>query len=226
MSSWCYGSRRMKLGCAGCLILSIGLLFLAVVAGGFIFLSGNIFEEPRFEPVEWVRAAASAARTQPAEVVQRDVGQSGRQDPILLSEREVNALVARHLAETAGLHFDPFAIKLTRGQFILQGRTVIGDLLQGPPFAQLGPQLPAAQLKRPIWITARGYVTVEPGEPGGRLGRARVDLTEFSLGKQPVGTWPFSIVMGPAGSRVLKWPVPGALRDVEIDDRRLVLRTR
>jgi len=216
----------MKLGCAGCLILSVGLMFLAVVAGGFLFLSGNIFEEPRFNPVEWLRADASSARSKLAEVVQRDVGHSGRQDPILLSEREVNALVALHLAETAGLRFDPFAIKLTKGQFVLQGRTTIGDLLQGPPFAQLAPQVPAAQLARPLWITARGDVSVEPGEPGGRPGRARVDLTEFTLGKQPVGSWPFSIVMGPAGSRLLKWTVPGALRDVEIDDRRLVIRTR
>jgi len=216
----------MKLGCAGCLILFVGLMFLAVVAGGFLFLSGNIFEEPRFNPVEWLRADASSARSKLAEVVQRDVGHSGRQDPILLSEREVNALVALHLAETAGLRFDPFAIKLTKGQFVLQGRTTIGDLLQGPPFAQLAPQVPAAQLARPLWITARGDVSVEPGEPGGRPGRARVDLTEFTLGKQPVGSWPFSIVMGPAGSRLLKWTVPGALRDVEIDDRRLVIRTR
>jgi len=216
----------MKLGCAGCLILSVGLMFLAVVAGGFLFLSGNIFEEPRFDPVEWLRGDASSARSKLAEVVQRDLGHSSRQDPILLNEREVNALVARHLAETAGLRFDPFAIKLTRGQFVLQGRTTIGDLLQGPPFAQLAPQLPAAQLSRPIWITARGHISVEPGEPGGRPGRARVDLTEFTLGKQPVGAWPFSIVMGPAGSRLLKWTVPGALRDVEIDDRRLVIRTR
>jgi hypothetical protein len=216
----------MKLGCAGCLILAVALMFLAVVAGGFLFLSGNIFEEPRFDAVEWLRADASSARSKLAEVALRDLGHSGRQDPILLSEREVNALVARHLAEVAGLRFDPFAIKLTRGQFILQGRTVLGDLLQGPPFAQLAPQLPAAQLSRPIWITARGYVSVEPGEPGGRLGRARVELTEFTLGKQPVGTWPFSIVMGPAGSRLLKWTVPGILRDVEIDDRRLVVRTR
>ena len=216
----------MKLGCAGCLILGIGLLFLAVVAGGFIFLSGNIFEEPRFEQVEWLRADGASARSKLLEVVQRDLGHSTRQDPVLLSEREINALVARHLSETAGLRFDPFAIRLTRGQFILQGRTVLGDLLQGPPFAQLAPQIPTAQLSRPIWITARGFISVEPGEPGGRPGRARVELTEFTLGKQPVGTWPFSIVMGPAGSRVLKWSVPGVLRDVEIDDRRLLLRTR
>jgi len=215
----------MKLGCAGCLVLTIGIMFLVVVAGGFLFLSGNIFEEPRFEGIEWSRVDASPAISKLAELVQRDAGRSGRQDPIILGEREVTALIARRLDETAGLKFDPLAVRLTPGQFVLQGRTVVGNLLQGPPFAQLASQLPAAQLRRPIWITARGDISLDPGEPGGNPGQARLRLTEFTLGKQPVGTWPFSIVMGPAGSRLLKWPVPGSVRGIDIQDRRVVVRT-
>jgi hypothetical protein len=216
----------MKLGCIGCLVILIGLMFLAVVSGGFLFLSGNIFEEPKFEGLEWSRADASPARSKLAELVQRDAGHSGRQDPIFLSEREVNALVARHLAETAGLRFDPFAVKLVQGQFVLLGRTVVGNLLQGPPFAQLARQFPSGQLNRPIWLTARGYIALDPGEPGGKPGRARVTLTEFTLGRQPLGNWPFFILMGPTGYGLLKWPVPGAVRDIEIEERRVVIRTR
>src|SRR5206468_5818222 len=40
--------------------------------------------------------------------------------------------------------------------------------------------------------TARGDIHLDPGEPGGKPGQARLTLTEFTLGKQPVGTWPFS----------------------------------
>ena len=216
----------MKLGCAGCLILAVLLVFLAAVVGGFFVLSGNIFEEPRVEALDWSRGDASATRSKLNEIVQRDAGHSGRQDPIILGEREINAWVARHLAEAAGLRFDPFAMKLVQGQFLLQGRTVLRDLLQGPPFAQLIPHLPAAQLNRPLWITVRGYVSVQPGDPGGKPGRARVTLTEFNLGKQPVGNWPFSVVMGPAGLRLLSWPVPGAVRDIDIEDKRVVIQTR
>jgi len=216
----------MKLGCAGCLILLVVLTFLAALVGGFIFLSGNIFEEPHLEAVDWRRSDASGARSALQEIILRDAGQSGRQDPVLLSEREINALVARHLAETAGLRFDPFAIRLVQGRFLLQGRTVLRSLLQGPPFAQLAAYLPASQLDRRIWITVRGYIAIQPGEPGGKPGQARVVLTEFNLGRQPVGSWPFSAVMGSAGSRLLSWPVPGAVRDVEIEDRRVLIRTR
>jgi hypothetical protein len=216
----------MKLGCAGCLLLIVALTFLAALVGGFFVLSGNIFAEPHFEVLDWSRADASATRSKLYEIVQRDTGQSGRQDPIILTERETNAWLSRHLAETAGLRFEPFAMRLTQGQFIIQGRTVLRSLLQGPPFAQLSPYLPASQLNRPIWITVRGYVSIQPGEPGGKPGRARVTLTEFNLGKQPVGNWPFSVVMGPAGLGLLSWPVPGALRDIDIEDRRVVIQTR
>ena len=216
----------MKLGCAGCLILVVVLAFITALVGGFFFLSGNIFAEPHFEALDWSRSDASAAQSTLREIILRDAGQSGRQDPVLLSEREINALVARHLAETAGLRFDPFAIRLLQGQFLLQGRTVFRSLLQGPPFAQLAGYLPASQLDRPIWLSVRGYIAVQPGEPGGKPGQARVVLTEFNLGRQPVGNWPFSAVMGSAGAGLLKWQVPGILRDVEIGDRRVVIRTR
>lgn len=216
----------MRLGCAGCLVLMVVLTFLAALIGGFLFLSANIFEEPHFEILDWSRSDASAARYRLQEIILRDVGQSGRHDPIILTEREINALVARHLAETARLRFEPFAMRLVQGQFLLQGRTVLRSLLQGPPFAQLATYLPASQLDRSIWITVRGYVEVQPGEPGGKPGRAGVVLTEFDLGRQPVGNWPFSVVMGSAGTGLLKWPVPGAVRDVDIEDRRVVIRTR
>jgi len=216
----------MKLGCAGCLILVIAVTFLAVLVGAFIFLSGNIFEAPRFEALDWSTANALTARDKLQEIVRRDTGQSRRQDPIILTEREVNALVARHLAETAGLRFHPFAMRLAQGQFLLQGRTVLRSLLQGPPFAQLAAYLPASQLDRPIWITVRGYIAVQPGEPGRRPGQARVVLTEFNLGMQPVGNRPFFAVMGSAGAGLLKWQVPGTLRDVDIEDRRVVIRAR
>ena len=216
----------MKLGCAGCLILGIAVTFLAVLAGAFFFLSGNIFEELHFEVLDWSRSDASAVRGKLHEIVQRDTGRSGRQDPIILSEREISALVARHAAETAGLRFEPFAMRLVQGQFRLQGRTVLRSLLQGPPFAQLAAYLPASQLDRPIWITVRGYIAVQPGEPGRKPGQASVALTEFNLGTQPIGNWPFSAVMGSAGAGLLKWQVPGTLRDVEIEDRRVVIRTR
>jgi hypothetical protein len=216
----------MKMGCAGCLLLLIGIIFLAAVAGGFLFLSGNILEAPPFDAVEWSRGDAYSAQSKLYELVQRGAGQSTRQDPVILSEREANALAAQYLAETGHLRFEPFGIRVTQGQFSLRGRTQLGDILQGPPFAQLRPYLPAAQLTRPVWISVKGYIALDQGAPGMKPGTARVVVSEFSLGQQPVGTWPFSIVMGPASTKLFHWPVPGTVRDVEFEERRVVIRTR
>jgi hypothetical protein len=216
----------MKMGCIGCLLFIVGIIFLAAVAGGFLFLSGNIFEAPPFDAIEWSRGDASSAQSKLVELVRRDAGQSSRQDPVFLSEREANALAAQYLAQTAHLRFEPFGIRLSQGQFSLRGRTELGSLLQGPPFAQLRPYIPPGQLARPMWISARGYIALDQGVPGRRPGTARVVVSEFSLGKQPVGTWPVSIVMGPASTKLFHWPVPGTVRDVQIEDRRVVIRTR
>jgi len=215
----------MRLGCAGCLILVVLLTFIGGLVGGFVVLSGNMLEEPRFEVVAWSRSDASAARYKLREVALRETGQSGRQDPIIVSEREINALVASHLAEAAGLRFEPFSMRVFQGQFLLQGRTVLRSLLRGPPFAQLAAYLPASQLGRSIWITVRGSLAVQAGEPGRKPGQARVVLTEFNLGKQPIGIWPFSAVMGSTGAELLKWQVPGIVRDVDLEERRVVVRT-
>ena len=216
----------MKMGCVGCLLLLVGIIFFTAVAGGFLFLSGNIFEAPPFDAVEWSRGDASTAQSKLYELVQRDAGQSTRQDPVLLSEREANALAAQYLAQTGHLRFEPFAIRLTQGQFTLRGRIQLCSILHGPPFGQIRPYLPAAQLARPVWISARGYVALDQGAPGKNPGTGRVVVSEFSLGRQPVGTWPFSIVMGPASTKIFHWPVPGSVRDVEIEDHRIVIRTR
>ena len=117
----------MKPGCVGCFILLVGLTFLAVLAGGFLFLTGNILEEPQREFLNWSPADASMARVKLSEILQRDTGQSGRQDPLVLTEREVTALVARHLAETAGLRFEPFAMS----SFSCRKSRVSGSLAAG-----------------------------------------------------------------------------------------------
>src|SRR6266567_1115667 len=173
----------MKMGCVGCLFIVIGIIFFAAVAGGFLFLSGNIFEAPPFDAVEWSRGDASSAQSKLYELVQRDAGQSTRQDPVLLSEREANALAAQYLAQTGHLRFEPFGIRLTQGQFTLRGRTQLGSILPEPPFAQIRPYLPAAQLARLLCIRASAYVALSQRSPRKSAGIARVAVPPLRPGR-------------------------------------------
>ena len=59
-----------------------------------------------------------------------------------------------------------------------------------------------------VWVTVRGRFVIEhPRSKGGRT-YARVEVSEFALGKQPVGRWLLWLMLGPTGSRLLRFQVP------------------
>lgn len=216
----------MKIGCFGCLTLVVAVLVVVVGAAGFVFLSGNLLEAPEFLPTRFTRGDGFSAQQKLYEVVLRQSGRSNRQDDVVLTEQEVNAFLANHLAEAADLPFNPLSVKFVPGLIEVRGRTPLRNLLQGPPFPQLLPYVPAERIDRPIWVTVRGGIVIEPGQAGSTRGYARVDLAEFSIGKQPVGSWLLSFMLGSTGSRLLRWQVPAVVHDVRLEEGRAIVRTR
>jgi hypothetical protein len=216
----------MRLGCLGCLVLIVAILIVVVAAAGFVFLSGNMGTPPDVQPTRFTRADGYSAQRKLYELVLRESGRSTRTDPVILSEAEVNAFLANHLAEAADLPFSPLIVRFESGQLELRGQTLLRNLLQGPPFPQLMPYLPAARLDQTVWVTVRGrFVIDHPRTKGGR-GYARVEVTEFALGKQPVGRWLLWLMLGPTGSKLLRFQVPSVVDSVQIDERRAVIRTQ
>ena len=130
------------------------------------------------------------------------------------------------LAESADLPFSPLVVRFAGGQMELKGQTVLRHLLQGPPFPQVMRYLPAERLDQPVWVTVRGRFVIE--HPRAKTGRtyARVDVTEFGLGKQPVGRWLLWLMLGQTGSKLLRFQVPAVVDSVQIDERRAVIRTQ
>jgi hypothetical protein len=217
----------MRFGCFGCLILIVAILVVVVAAAGFIFLSGNMGTPPEdVQPTRFTREDGFSAQRKLYEVVLRESGRSTRTDPVILSEGEVNAFLANHLAEAADLPFSPLIVRFAGGQLELRGQTVLRNLLQGPPFPHLMPYLPAASLNQTVWVTVRGrFVIDHPRTKGGRS-YARVEVTEFALGKQPVGRWLLWIMLGSTSSKLLRFQVPSIVDSVQIDERRAVIRTQ
>ena len=54
----------------------------------------------------------------------------------------------------------------------------------------------------------------------------RVDLSEFALGRQELGTWLVSFMLGPTSKRLLRWQVPSVVREVQIQDGKAIVVTR
>jgi hypothetical protein len=216
----------MKFGCFGCLTLIVLVLVVAVGGLGLIFLSGNILDVPDTQPVKFNRGDGYSAQQKLYDLVLRQSGRSSRRDAIALTEAEANAFLANHLVETAGLPMNPLVVRFRRGQIEITGRTPLRHLLQGPPFAQLLPYVTDARLDQPIWVTVKGRIVIEPTAAGANRSYGRIDITEFALGKQDLGSWLLTVMLGSTASRLTRWQVPSVVDEVKIEDGKALILTR
>lgn len=216
----------MKFGCLGCLGLITLVLIVGVAAAAFVFMSGNVFEIPSVKAPPVSRSDGFSAQQKLFEIASREAGRSTRQDPVVLSEREINSFLAHHLAEAARVPLDPIITRLVRGYFEVQGKTAFRNLLQVAPLAQLASHLPASRLDAPVWVTLRGTLSVAPASPGARRMVARVRFTDLTLGKQPLAAGLLRFLLGQTGRRLTEFPVPAVVDGVQIEDGRLIVRTR
>ncbi len=216
----------MRLGCFGCLALFLLILIVTVAALGIVFLSGNIMSAPEVHPVRFTKADGYSAQQKLYEIVLRQSGRSSRQDPVILTEEEANAFLSNHLAEAADLPFNPLTVKFTSGQIEVRGETALRNLLQGPPFAQILPHVSDSRLDRPIWVTVKGRIVIERGYGGSGRAYGRVDLSEFALGKQDLGAWLLSLMLGSTSAKILRWQVPSVVQEVQIQEGKAIVVTR
>jgi len=215
----------VKLGCFGCLSLIVLILLVVMLGGGLLFLSTHIFTAPDLQSVSFSKADGYSAQQKLYELILRGAGRSSRADTIVLTEREVNAFLANHLDQSAGLPLSPLTVKLEEGQFFLQGQTSLMNLLRAPVFSYLAPYLTDPRLDRQVWVSIRGRVDVEGAGSGGTR-HGTVTVTEFVLGRQPLSSFLLYAAMGPSGSGLFRWVVPSVVDSVEIHPKQVVIRTR
>lgn len=216
----------MRFGCFGCLAVMVILMVIVMAALGLIFMSGNITAPPDTQPTRYSRADGLSAQQKLYELVLRQSGRSSRQDPVVITEQEANAFLANHLAEAGGLPFDPIMVRFTAGQLEMQGQTPLRNLLQGPPFAQLLPYVSDSRLDYPIWVTIKGRILLEAKGLRGDRTYGRIELSNFQLGKQELGGWLLSLMLGPTSQRMMRWQVPAVVQEIEIQPGKLIIATR
>jgi hypothetical protein len=209
-------------GCLGCVAVIVAVLVIAVIGLGVILLSTNIFGPLEVKPVSFTKNDGYAAQQKLFEVAARQSGRSSRRDPITITESEANAFLSRHL-DQSGLPLSPIVVRFAKGEILAQGQTPLRNLLRGPPFAQIAPYLSSKRLDEPVWVTVRGRIKIE-GTGNSRLGS--VEVTQFALGKQSLGSILLSLLMGPSGGGLLEWPVPAVVDQVRIGEGQLSITTR
>lgn len=216
----------MRLGCVGCLLVVLVIVIFGVAAAGAVFFSANIFDEPEVQITPFTTSDGYRAQQKLYEIVLRDAKRSSRADPIVFSERELNAFLSRHLMDAAELSFSPISVALLPDNTIeFRGRTVLKNLMQGIPFAQIVPYLPRTRVDQPVWVRVRGRLKLERGAVRREREYGRLEVTEFALGTQPIGAWVLTLMLGRAGQNALQWQVPSVVESIRVEDGRLVIRT-
>jgi hypothetical protein len=209
-------------GCFGCVVVIVAILVILVVGLGAVLLSTTIFTPPEVRPVSFTKNDGYAAQQKLFEVVSRQSGRSSRRDPLTITEPEANAFLSRHL-EQSGLPLSPIVVRFAKGEILAQGRTAFRNLLKGPPFAQVAPYLSTKRLDEPVWVTVRGRIKIE-GTGNSRYGS--VEVSQFALGTQNLGSVVLLLLMGPSGGGLLQWPVPAVIDQVRVGEGQLSITTR
>jgi hypothetical protein len=216
----------MRVGCVGCLFVILVAVIFGVAIAGTVFFSANIFEELEIQAAPFTASDGYRAQQKFYEIVLRESQRSTRKDPIVLSEREINAFLSRHLLDAANLSFSPLSVGLLADNTIeFRGRTELRNLMKGVPFAQIAPLVPAGKIDEPVWVRVRGRLQLERGKVRREREYARLEVSEFALGAQPISAWILRLMLGPAGQSLLRWQVPNVIDGVAVEDGRLVIRT-
>lgn len=216
----------MRLGCVGCLLFVLLAVIVGIAAAGALFFSANIFEDVEIQAPPFSASDGFRAQQKLYEIILREGRKSSRRDPIILTERELNAFLSRHLVEAASLSFSRLSVLLVSDNSIeFRGRTELRNLLKGFPFAQIAPYLPAGKLDEPVWVRVRGRLRLERGAVRRDREYASLDIVEFALGAQPMGVWLLQVLVGAQGRDLFRWQVPDVIQSIAVENGRLVIRT-
>jgi hypothetical protein len=205
-------------------VLVVALSILAL-AGGTLWVWGSVQATPFLLPARPWKADPAAVERRLAKLGFHGGGQSTRMEPVVLSEPEVAAFLARHLEE-AGLRLSPVHARLRTTGTIVQGQIPLGALLQGAPVAWLSSVIPRGSLDAPVWITLAGTIGLEVASTQRRPRYAEAVLVDSQVGRLSIPAWLLTVMAGSRGASLLRWRVPASVERLEVGDGKLTIRTR
>jgi hypothetical protein len=204
----------MRVGCSGCLSTIVILALLSTVAAG-VWGTSRALEEPGVATV--TSTAGDAARAQ--QKLFRLMNGTAR-EPVVLSEAEVNAFVARNV-DPRDLPFEePSVFLRSDGVVELVGRVPLRRLLAESPLPLVADVLPAAWLAKPVWLRLVAHTRFER-DPSAQL---RLDVRRVTLGRQALPPVALRLFFEPTSLRFARVSLPTNVADVRIESGRAVIR--
>ena len=211
----------MRRGCGcGCLTVILGVI---LVLGGIWYGRGLLERAPTSYEVG---NAADGRRAQQKlfELSGRGQRRDARPVAVTLLEREINALLVRHVANELPLG-DGTVHLVGDGVIEVAGRLplwmFLGDSVSGA--ARGLPQQWAAQ---PVWIRLRGPLRLEAPAARGGPRSLRLEVQSVWIGAHRVPAVLLGILPQGPVQRATRWPVSGSLDSVVVEPGRLTVTSR
>src|SRR5262249_39940047 len=132
---------------------------------------------------------------------------------------------SNHLVEDTRRPLSEVTVKFGSGEFVARGRMPLRGVIQDRPLAYLAPYISAKWLDQSVWVSIRGKIDIESQAGGGKR-YGKVIVSEFELGRQPVGTLLLYAILGPSGGGLLEWQVPSVVESVQFENGEAIIRTR
>src|SRR4030095_4072671 len=102
----------MKLGCAGCVSLVVGLAIVVLVLSSMLGISARMLAQPALPPILTTPGDGPRARQKLCALTRR---RRGPAETVVITEAEVNALLSRHLVKARGVQLGAPSARLLGG---------------------------------------------------------------------------------------------------------------
>lgn len=215
----------MRTGCGcGCLVF----VLVGLLAAGVFWLRSGIFDRPASQ--HEVGSPADGHRAQ-QKLFKLDAGgaganpRDGKRTAVSLSEREINALLGRHVSveelplADAGIHLAGDGIVEITGR--LPFHAFFGDSLNS-----VASVLPERWAGTPVWLRLRGHVRLETGAARADRRRLRLDVECLWVGSRRLPAAVLSLLPEGPALRATRWPVPDTVDSVVVEPGRLTITIR
>jgi hypothetical protein len=208
----------MRLGCGGCLAASIVVICVGAGLAAAGWVAAVALQRPAVTAEAPTVADSTAAQHKIYEIASHPPRGGG--NPIVLNEREINALLSRQLADEL-----PFSTTTARligdNQVEIVGALPLRRLLADVPSSGLVDRLPGRWSGRRVWLHLYVHARVET--VGGRH-QLRLDIERFAAGRLPLPRIAARLLLDPDSLRWLRLRLPDHVQGVTIEPGRAVIR--
>lgn len=210
----------MHVGCGGCLFgVIVGAFMTGSVVGG-AWVVGRALDTPAVETPVTTPEDNARAQQKILALYRRPTDPSAATTPVVLSEREINALVNHTLADE--LPLSSTVVQLRAGDRAdIAGRVRVEELLGTAPLSAVRDWLPSASRQLPVWLRTTVRAELKPG----RHVHVRLVPVTASIGRLPIPAFALPWLLEPAVLRYLSWTLPERVRGLRVEPGRVVITT-